>query len=273
MLDALRQHWPEYLMEAALLGSFMISACVFATLLEHPGRRGRQAIASAFARRAWMGTAMGLTAIALIYSPWGRQSGAHMNPATTVTFFLLGKVAAWDAAYYVAAQFAGGAAGVAVARLLLRESLRHESVNHVVTMPGRFGVAAAWVAEFLIAFGMMFMVLYVSNDAALTAYTGLFAGALVALYITVEAPVSGMSLNPARTFGSALVAGRWKAFWVYATAPVLGMLLASAAHATLPVHNRVYCAKLDHCNDHRCIFRCEFDQLQRQIDRADGSRP
>ncbi|MBL8878562.1 MAG: aquaporin [Phycisphaerales bacterium] len=261
--EALLQHWPEYLMEAGLLGGFMISACMFATLLEHPGGRGRRAVSSAFARRALTGVAMGLTAVTLIYSPWGQQSGAHMNPATTLTFFLRGKVAAWDATFYVAAQFVGGAAGVAAARFTLRDWLRHESVNHVVTTPGRHGVAVAWIAELLIAFGMMFMVLNVSNDALLTPYTGLFAGTLVALYITFEAPLSGMSLNPARTFGSALLARHWKAFWVYLTAPVVGMLMASAAYAALPVHHHVYCAKLDHCNDRRCIFRCEFDQLRK----------
>lgn len=273
MFDALLQHWPEYLMEAALLGGFMISACVFATLLEHPRGLGRRVIANALGRRALMGAAMGLTAATLIYSPWGRQSGAHMNPATTMTFFLRGKVAAWDAAFYIAAQFAGGAAGVALARLLLRDRLRSASVNHVVTTPGRRGVKVAWVAELLIAFGMMFMVLFVSNDSVLTPFTGLFAAALVALFITFEAPLSGMSLNPARTFGSALVARHWKAFWVYLTAPVLGMLLASAAYAALPAHNHVYCAKLDHCNDRRCIFRCEFDQLRKRTEATDGTRP
>jgi aquaporin Z len=273
MSEALLQHWPEHLMEAALLGCFMISACTFATFLEHPDGRGRRAVSSTFVRRALMGVAMGLTAIALIYSPWGQQSGAHMNPATTLTFFLRGKVAPWDAAFYGAAQFAGGVAGVAAARLLLRDSLRHESVNHVVTMPGRFGVTVAWIAEFLIAFGLMFVVLYVSNDAVLTPFTGLCAGALVALYITFEAPLSGMSLNPARTFGSALVARHWKALWLYLTAPVLGMLLASGVYSALPAHNHVYCAKLDHCNDRRCIFRCEFDQLRRHIGTTNASRP
>ncbi|MCG3127246.1 MAG: Aquaporin Z [Phycisphaerae bacterium] len=262
MSEALLQHWPEYLMEAGLLGGFMVSACMFATLLEHPRCRVRRSVSSAFVRRALMGLAMGLTAVTLIHSPWGQQSGAHMNPATTLTFFLRGKVAAWDAIFYIAAQFAGAAAGVAVSRIVLRDWVRHESVNHVVTTPGQFGVAVAWIAELAIALGMMFMVLYVSNDALLTPYTGLFAGTLVALYITFEAPLSGMSLNPARSFGSALVARHWRAFWVYLTAPVVGMLLASGAYATLPVHNHVYCAKLDHCNDRRCIFRCEFDRLR-----------
>src|SRR5215470_15851056 len=107
-------------MEAAPLSGFMVSACTFATLLEHPAGLGRRVIGSAPARRALMGLAMGLTAVVLIYSPWGQQSGAHMNPATTLTFFLRGKVAPCDAAFYTIAQFVGGGIGVALARLFLR---------------------------------------------------------------------------------------------------------------------------------------------------------
>lgn len=260
MSEAFTAHWPEYAMEGALLACFMLSACTFGVLLEHPAAPGRH-VRSPMVRRGLMGLAMGLTAIALIYSPWGQQSGAHMNPAVTLTFLLLGKVMPWDAFFYVAAQFAGAAVGVAFAALLLRASIRHESVNHVVTAPGARGAGVAWLAELAIAFGMMLTVLLIGNDARLTAYTGLFAGGLVALYITFEAPLSGMSLNPARTFGSAVVARRWTAFWVYLTAPVAGMILGSAGYALLPVYPHVYCAKLDHCHDRRCIFRCEFDQL------------
>src|SRR5262245_48627450 len=119
MFEALAQHWPEYLMEAALLGCFMVAACAIATLLVHPGGLGRRMIDSALARRGLMGLAMGLTAVGLIYSPWGQQSGAHMNPATTLTFFLRGKVAPWDAGFYAIAQFVGGGIGVALARLFL----------------------------------------------------------------------------------------------------------------------------------------------------------
>lgn len=262
MPEALLRHWPEYGMEAALLGCFMISACMFGTLLEHAGGPGRHVLSSALARRTCMGLAMGATAIVLIYSPWGQQSGAHMNPAVTLTFFLRGKVAAWDAVFYVLAQCIGSAAGVAIAALVLRGRLGHESVNYVVTAPGRHGVAVAWSAELAIAFGMMWMVLHASNDAGLTAYTGLLAGALVALYITFEAPLSGMSLNPARSFGSAVVAGKWKSFWIYVTAPAAGMLLASAAYSAWPSHHHVYCAKLNHCNRSRCIFSCEFSRLR-----------
>ncbi len=111
MADALKHHWPEYLIEAICLGLFMISAFSFATLLEHPSSAVHQAIANATLRRFLMGLAMGGTAIAIIYSPWGQQSGAHINPATTLTFFRLGKVARWDAVFYVAGQFLGGTIG------------------------------------------------------------------------------------------------------------------------------------------------------------------
>ena len=104
MRTALRMHWPEYLTEAAGLGLFMISACVFGTLLGHPNSPVVQAVPDALARRALMGLAMGLTAVGLICSPWGQRSGAHFNPATTLTFWRLGKVAPADAGFYMLAQ-------------------------------------------------------------------------------------------------------------------------------------------------------------------------
>lgn len=248
-------------MEAALLGAFMVSACVCGVVLEHPCCGLRQRIPSAFIRRLLAGVAMGVTAVVLIYSPWGARSGAHMNPATTLTFWSRDKIAAPDALFYIAAQFAGGTLGVVLCRAALRDRLRHPAVDHVVTVPGSRGATAAWMAELFIAFGMMLTVLYASNDPLLTPYTGYLAAGLLVLYIAFEAPLSGMSLNPARSFGSAIVARRWAAFWVYLTAPVLGMLLAAAVHAAIPDHSTVYCAKLNHCNQQRCIFRCDFDRL------------
>jgi aquaporin Z len=79
MTDALKRHWPEYLMEAACLGLFMISAFTFGAILEHPVSPLQQAIPYSLLRRFLMGVAMGSTAILIIYSPWGKQSGAHIN--------------------------------------------------------------------------------------------------------------------------------------------------------------------------------------------------
>src|SRR5512143_3634766 len=119
MISALRAHWPEYLIEAAGLGTFMISACAFGVLLFHPESAAYAALGDDFFRRIVMGLAMGGTAVAIIYSPWGRRSGAHINPSTTLAFLWLGKVRGADAAFYVAAQFVGAVAGVALSWWLL----------------------------------------------------------------------------------------------------------------------------------------------------------
>ena len=211
MWNALKQHWPEYLIEAACLGLFMVSACSFGVLLEYPGSAVHQALPDPFVRRVLMGLAMGGTAVALIFSPWGKRSGAHMNPSTTLTFFRLGKVAPWDAFFYVVSQFLGGIAGVLIVAAVAREMLGHPMVNYVATQPGSAGARTAFFAELIISFLLMAVILHVSNTRSLSRYTGLFAGVLVAAYITFEAPISGMSMNPARTFGSAYWAHAWTA--------------------------------------------------------------
>ena len=119
MLAALRRHWPVYAMEAVLLAAFMLSASLFGVLLEHPASPLRRALDGALARRALMGLAMGATAVLLVRSRFGKRSGAHMNPSVTLTFLRLGKVARQDALFYVAAQFAGGLLGMALASLAL----------------------------------------------------------------------------------------------------------------------------------------------------------
>ena len=253
---ALRQHWPEYLIEAAGLGLFMVSACFFATLLEHPSSPFRQAVMSPGLRRIPMGLAMGLTGVALVYSRWGQRSGAHLNPAVTLTFWRLGKVPGWDAAFYVAAQFLGGMLGVGVAAALLGARLADPAVNYAATVPGPAGIPVALAAELLMTFLLMAAVLTVSNRPGLNRFTGLFGGALVASYIIIEAPLSGMSLNPARTVGSAAHAHVWTALWVYFAAPVLGMLAAAQFHVA--TRRPVLCAKLHHDNAQRCIFRCGY---------------
>src|SRR5262249_29381314 len=160
-------------------------------------------------RRILTGIAMGLTGIAIVHSPWGKRSGAHFNPAVTLAFLRLGKIAPWDAAFYIGAQFLGGVAGVLAATAALGALVRDMSVNYAATLPGPAGATVAFGAEAAISFGLFATVLTVSNRKGLNRYTGLFAGTLVALYISLEAPLSGMSMNPARSFGSALPAGMW----------------------------------------------------------------
>lgn len=267
---ALRAHWPEYLMEAAELGLFMVSACAFTVLLEHPSSPIHQAIPSDLVRRALTGITMGLTAFALVQSPMGRRSGAHMNPSFTLMFLRLKKIAPWDAYFYAIGQFLGGFVGVLVCWLALGTPLAHEKVNYAATLPGTSGAPIAFVAELSISFLLALTVLFVSNHRRLSRFTPYFSASLVAAYITLEAPFSGMSMNPARTLASAILPHAFRAIWIYFVAPPIGMLLASELYLRLRSQSQVYCAKFHHHNSAPCIFRCRFFELleSQQVNRA-----
>jgi aquaporin Z len=252
--DALKRHWPEYLIEACCLALFMISAFSFATLLEHPTSPLRHELTNPLLRRILMGLAMGGTAVVIIYSPWGKQSGAHINPATTLTFFRLGQVRPSDAVFYIFFQFIGGALGALTAAALLASWAAHPAVNYVVTAPGQGGAFVAFCAEFTIAFILMTAILHLSNHPRLHRWTGLAAGILVATYITFEAPLSGMSMNPARSFASAVAARHWTDLWIYFTAPLIGMLAAAEFYLRINGKSPIACAKLHHTNNQRYIF-------------------
>lgn len=254
VLARLRRHWPEYLMEAWGLGTFMVMAGLVATLLEWPGSPVHQALPDPFFRRFLMGAAMGLTAVGIIYSPWGKQSGAHINPAVTLAFLRIGKVHPIDAGWYILAQFAGGTLGVLMVWAALGAAFAEPPVDMVNTVPGAAGIGIAYLTEALMSYGLMFVVLALLPSARLQTKIGLAAGFLVMAYITFLAPLSGMSINPARTFASAAPEGVFNFLWLYFTAPVIGMLLAVETHARLRRTLFVPTAKLCPNKDYRCIF-------------------
>lgn len=256
MLNTFKKNWINYLIEAAGLGFFMVSAALFATILYHPDFVG-QKIQTPLLRDWLMGLAMGLTFLVIVYSPFGKRSGAHVNPSATLTFFLLGKVHKHDAVFYALFQFIGGLCGVLLSALILGKAIQHPSVNYVVTVPGKQGLAIAFIAEMLMSFINFTVVLYVSNNEKISHLTGIFIAILVMLYITFEAPLSGFSVNPARTFASALPANVWTGVWIYFVAPPLGMLLAAEAYCRVKGKENVACAKLHHKNNKPCIF-CKF---------------
>ena len=259
MIKALRYHWPEYLMEAWGLGTFMVAACIGTAILWHPESPVEHWVGdSPYIQRLLMGITMGLTAVFIVYSPWGKRSGAHINPALTLTFLRLGTVKPSDAFFYVVFQFLGAIAGVAISWLLLGSVVSMPKVNFAITVPGEPGVWTAFVAETLISAGIMGTVLFTTNKPKIMHFTGIMIGCLTVLYITFEAPLSGMSMNPARTVGSAVVANEWRAWWVYCLAPMIGMLVAAEIYLWTKGKDAVHCAKLYHTLDVRCIH-CGFD--------------
>ena len=251
--QALRSHWPEYLIEGWALGSFMISAGFVATALGSPRSVIGAAVGDPMTRNVIAGVAMGLTAIALIHSPWGKRSGAHMNPAVTLTFLRLGKMKGWDALFYIVAQTVGGMVGVLLVAALLGHAFTDAPVSYAATMPGTAGAAVAFVAELAISSVLMFVILSLSGTQRFARLTGLAAGVLVALFITFESPLSGMSMNPARTFASAVPAMHWEHYWIYLFGPVFGMLGAAQLFLAARGWRRLACAKLLHPADRRCI--------------------
>lgn len=254
----LRKNWRLYVYEGILLACFMVSACVFTALMEYPASPAAKMVASPFLRRVVIGLAMGTTAVILIYSPLGKRSGAHMNPAFTLSFLRLAKIRRLDALGYIIGQFVGGCVGVLVSKMILgHHVIASSEVNFIVTIPGIWGNGVAWLGEFTISFLLMAMVLGVNQSARLAPLTGCFAGLLIVLFVMFEAPISGFSMNPARTFGSAALANVWTSVWIYFTAPILGMLAGIEIHRVFAGEFAVLCPKLNHSRHHHSLQPCD----------------
>jgi len=258
-IEALKRHWPDYLKEAVGLMVFMIGAGAFTTLFEYPGSPVRMAISSDFLRHIALGCVMGVVTAGIIYSPWGQRSGAHINPAVTWSFYRLGKIDGWDAAFYTAFQFLGGMLAPVLLLWAIGEPFTHEKVRYATTQPGPLGGIVAFVAEFVISFILMLALLLAINSERWKGAAGAVAAALIALYIALEGPLSGMSLNPARSFGSALTAGQWTGIWLYFLAPVAATLLAAEIYSLMLRRHWIDRREDQGASRHSCIV-CDFKE-------------
>ncbi len=223
----------KYRDEALGLGLFMFSAGFFDALIEYPGLPLRHHLPSAFLRRLLVGLAMGATALYIFTSRFGKESGAYINPAVTIVRFRLGQIAGYDAFFYILFQLLGGSLGMGLLVILFPAGMKDPAVNYIVTVPGKPGVAVAFILEFFISMLLILVVLLMENSPQLKKYIPFAVAALITIYITLEAPFSGMSMNPARTFSSDIVAGDWPAFWLYCCAPITGMLLGEKIYLRL----------------------------------------
>ena len=222
-----QRNWPDYCREAAGLAGFVLRAGGLATLLEYPGSPVNEAINSTSPRHLALGIAMAIFVAALVYSPWGRRTGAHINPAVTWSFYRLGCIGGWDALFYTIFQFVGALLAPLLLLWVIGAPFEHERIRYGTTQPGTLGEWVAFAAEFAISFVMMLVLLFALGSPRWAKRSGLLLAALIGFYIAVETPLSGMSLNPARSFGAALLAGQWHGIWLYFAAPPLAMLLAT----------------------------------------------
>ena len=165
----------------------------------------------------------GLIVLAMIYT-LGDVSGAHLNPAVTIAFSVAGRFDANRVLPYVIAQMNGAIGASLILRVTFPE---HPTLG--ATLPA--GAASqSFVLETLLSFLLMFVILGVSTGAKEKGITaGIAVGAVIALEAMFAGPVSGASMNPARSLAPAIVSGKTSALWLYLTAPVLGALLAIPA--------------------------------------------
>jgi MIP family channel proteins len=167
----------------------------------------------------------GLVIMAMVYAT-GHLSGAHINPAVTVAFTLSRRFPERDAAAYIVAQLLGAAAGAFVLLAVWPD----QPAALGATVP-TVGVGSALVYEAILSMFLMFVIMAVATDTrAVGAGAAIAIGGTVALGALFGGPVTGASMNPARSFGPALAAGEWRDFWIYVVGPVSGAALGALAY-------------------------------------------
>ncbi|MCB1034275.1 MAG: MIP family channel protein [Acidobacteria bacterium] len=209
---------PRRLLAEALGVFALVTAGCGAILVEaQTGALGHLGVALAF----------GLV-ITVMVAATGHISGAHLNPAVTLAFSLIRHFPAPEVPLYAGAQLVGGAAGALALRALFGPS-----ASLGVTLPaGSAGQSLG--LEVLLTAVLMFVITAVATDTRAVGETAaLCIGATVALGALWGGPVSGASMNPARSFGPALVAGQWQHHWVYWLGPIVGALLGAVLYKIL----------------------------------------
>ena len=207
---------------------------------------------------------MGLALVTMIYSPWGRRSGTHLNPAITLAYLRLGKIGRWDALFYTLAQVAGGA----VAVTLLRSGALLPATTQPSLLSASIGPTnewAAFVTELVLSGSAMLLILYTSNHERWFRFTGVLYGLLVALIVACAAPLSGFGMNLARLLAVDASGDLLSASWLNLLPPLLGMLLAVEAYRLFTGRSQVLCAKLAHNTHGKCIFRCQHPYQTRAL--------
>jgi len=261
LADTLRRHWPEYAIEAGFLAVFLLCgglATAWASL-------GAEAFPSDPAiRRGLAGLATGLVLIAMIYSPWGRRSGAHLNPAITLAYWRLGKVGRWDGLFYLLSQVGGSLVAIYLLRrgALLPANLPR-SLLAASTAPSNEWSAA--LTAFVLSATAMLLILFTSNHVSWFRWTGLLYGLLVMLVVACAAPLAGFGMNVARLFAVDISGNAGIVQWLNLLPPLLGMPAAVEAYRLFTGRRQVLCAKLAHNTHGRCIFRCQHPYQARAL--------
>ena len=193
-------------------------------------------------RQMITGFLFGSVGASIALSSIGKVSGAHINPAVTMVFWLFRKLEGRLAITYILAQLTGAIAGCLP--LIIWGQLGR-SINFGGTAPGTYyTVGQAFLGEIITTFIMVLLLIVFIGFRKIRQYTPYMFPILYAIMVPLEADISGISTNPARSFGPAVITGEWSTFWIYLIGPVTGALLASLAGSMLA--KRITIAKLYH---------------------------
>jgi aquaporin Z len=208
------------LLGTALLLAFGLS---FVILDFGQGSPVAKIIPDAGLRRLITGFLFGTTGAAIALSPLGKESGAHINPVVSLSFHLMGKLQIRVLIGYVLAQFTGAVLGCLP---LLAWGAIGRSIDFGATSPGSsYGPLWALVGEIATTFALIVGLFFFVRHRRLRRFTPALFPFLYAIMVYLEAPISGTSTNPARSFGPAIISGQWDAWWVYWLGPLIGALL------------------------------------------------
>jgi aquaporin Z len=248
------QHFPEYACEFVGTAIMMLIGVGAITFVWSTGSPMTGLIPSEGLRRLFTGCCFAGGATLVVLSPIGQRSGGHLNPAVTLAFWWKGQITTFDAWAYVLAQVLGAILGVAIVSTVAGAAA--QSVQLGLTTPGDgLNVWLVFLAETAITFALVFLIFYCVNNQRFAPHTPYLAGSLVAFLVFVEAPISGTSLNPARSFAPALLMHHPADQWIYIVAPLIGALIAVKVFgAVIAKVDQGGCAKLYHTERYRCIF-------------------
>jgi MIP family channel proteins len=172
-----------------------------------------------------VGLVFGLIIMVMVYAT-GHLSGAHINPAVTIAFTLSRHFPRVEAVAYIAAQLAGAAA----AALVLLAVWPSQPADLGATVPS-IGAGSAFVYELVLTALLMFVIMAVATDTrAVGAAAAIAIGGTVGLDAIFGGPVTGASMNPARSLGPALASGTWTSFWIYLAGPLAGAVTGALAY-------------------------------------------
>src|SRR6266496_5671828 len=249
-------HWFEY--GAELLGTaFLVFAGVSAVVFDFgTGSPLAHVLPDTSIRRLITGLLFAGSGALVAISPLGKLSGGHINPAVSLAFWMQGKMHHFDLGGYILGQLLGAIIGSLL--LVIVWGGHAASVGYGTTVPG--AVYPLWVvflAEVSLTFLLVSSIFLFVSSHRLMRWTPLMVWILVAMMVWLEAPISGTSLNPARSFGPSLVSWFWQDQWLYYLAPLLGAVLAVCFFRLLTVvgMHDVLTAKMFHTPYYRSVFK------------------